>query len=318
MIGAADDLAGSATGDGAQGSVRGPGCASASYVGVGYKHEHFDDIRRTRPDIGFFEIHAENFMGDGGEPHARLEGLRRDYQISIHGVGLSIGGDEAVDSIHLARVKRLVDRYEPTAFSEHLAWSRLDGRFYNDLLPIPYTSGTLSRVAANIERVQDALGRRILIENPATYLQFPESTLHETAFLVELARRTGCGLLLDIANVFVCASNHGFRAEDYLEQFPLSVVEEIHLAGFHVDEWSDERPLLIDSHSAPVSNEVWRLYETAIARIGPIPSVIEWDNRLPPWSTLLAEARRAGALIGRRAAASPGSQSEGARHAAAS
>jgi uncharacterized protein (UPF0276 family) len=309
-------LAGSATSGGARAHSRGRGCASASCFGVGYKHEHFDDIRQTHPQIGFFEIHAENFMGNGGEPHARLEWLRRDYQISIHGVGLSIGGDEAVDALHLARVKRLVDRYEPTAFSEHLAWSRLDGCFYNDLLPIPYTRETLSRVADNVERVQDALGRRILIENPATYLQFPESTLHETAFLTELAQRTGCGLLLDIANAFVCAANHAFQAEDYLEQFPLSAVEEIHLAGFHVDEGPDEEPLVIDSHSAPVAEEVWRLYETAIARIGPIPSMIEWDNRLPPWSTLFDEARRAEALVSRRAAARPGNRIEGARHAA--
>lgn len=311
-------MAGAGTSNGAPSGFGGWGRASTAYFGVGYKHEHFDDIRRTRPRIDFFEIHAENFMGNGGEPHARLEWLRRDYQISIHGVGLSIAGDEPVDALHLAKVKRLVDRYDPMNFSEHLAWSRLNDCFYNDLLPIPYTQGTLSSVAANVERVQDALGRRILIENPATYLQFPESTLDETAFLAELAKRTGCGLLLDIANVFVCAANHGFQAEAYLDQFPLSAVEEIHLAGFHVDEGPEEQPLVIDSHSAPVSDEVWGVHEKLIARIGPNPSVIEWDNRVPPWSTLVAEARRAEALVSRRIATSPESQIEGEPHAAGS
>ena len=311
-------MTGFGTRNGARRGFEGWGCASAAYFGVGYKHEHFEDIRRTRPRIDFFEIHAENFMGHGGEPHARLEWLRRDYQISIHGVGLSIAGDEPVDALHLARVKRLVDRYDPTTFSEHLAWSRLNDCFYNDLLPIPYTQGTLSRVAANVERVQDALGRRILIEHPATYLQFPEATLHETAFLAELARRTGCGLLLDIANVFVCAFNHGFQAEAYLEQFPLSDVEEIHLAGFHVDEGAEDQPLVIDSHSTPVSDEVWGLYEKLIARIGPVPSVIEWDNCVPPWSTLVEEAHHAEALVTRRTATSPRNQIEGAPHAAGS
>jgi uncharacterized protein len=227
--------------------LRGPDRLAAGYLGVGYKHQYFEEIRDTRPDIGFFEIHAENFMGAGGEPHARLEWLRRDYQIFIHGVGLSLGGGANLDKAHLERVRRLIDRYQPAIFSEHLAWSSHEGRYFNDLLPFPYAHETLLSVAANVQRVQDALGRRILIENPATYVQFTESTLDETAFLQELAQRTGCGLLLDITNAYISAANHGFPTENYLECFPLFAVEEIHLAGFHVDKAPGKETLLIDS-----------------------------------------------------------------------
>jgi uncharacterized protein len=310
----ADILAGFAMLDCDQTRSADRGGGAAAYVGVGYKHEHFDDISRTHPDVGFFEIHAENFMGDGGEPHARLEWLRHDYEISIHGVGLSIAGTDCIDETHLQRVKRLVDRYEPVAFSEHLAWSRAGGAFYSDLLPIPYTRCALNRVVDNVGRVQDALGRKILLENPATYLQFSESIIPETDFLAELVRRTGCGLLLDVANVLVCAANHDFRTRDYLERFPLSAVEEIHLAGFHVDAGSDGQPLLIDSHSAVVSDEVWRLYQGVIARIGRTPTLIEWDNDLPDWSTLLMEAQHAETLMNCRSARGAGTN--GARHAA--
>ena len=283
-------------------------------VGVSYKHEHFDDICRERPDIGFFEVHAENFMGSGGEPHARLERLRRDFPLSLHGVGLSIGGRAPLVERHLDRLKRLVERYEPALLSEHLAWSTHGGRFYNDLLPFPYTRATLTRVAANVQRVQETLGRRILIENPATYIQFAESDLHEAEFLAELARRTGCGLLLDVANIFVSAMNHDFDACAYLDLFPMHAVEEIHLAGYHVDAATDGEELLIDSHSAPVAAPVWRLYETVLGRSGPIPTLIEWDNHVPPWPVLLGEAQRAATQMRDSVAAEI--KAAGGRHAA--
>ncbi len=273
-------------------------------AGLGFKAQHLPDILATRPRLGFFEVHAENHMGAGGRPQRDLERLHADYALSIHGVGLSIGGAGPLDADHLARLKALVDRHQPESFSEHLAWSSHGGAYLNDLLPLPYTPETLSRVAEHIEQVQAVLGRRMLLENPATYLTFADSTILETDFLGELVRRTGCGLLLDVNNVFVSAINQGFDPRDYLARFPMAAVGEIHLAGHEADRLPGG-PLLIDSHGAPVAEPVWALYAEVIAAIGPRPTLIEWDNDVPDFATLLAEAGRAAAIL------------EGPRHALA-
>ncbi len=266
--------------------------------GLGFKPEHFPAIRETRPELGFFEIHAENYMGAGGPPHRQLTALRRDYAISLHGVGLSIGGPGRLDRDHLARLRVLVDRYQPESFSEHLAWSSHGAEYLNDLLPLPYTTETLTIICNHIDEVQETLGRQMLLENPATYVLFEQSTLAETDFLSEIARRTGCGLLLDINNVFVSCTNHHADPRAYLAAFPLARVGEIHLGG-HASEDLPSGPLLIDDHGSPVADPVWRLYAETVARTGPLPTLIEWDNDVPPFAELLAEAQRAGAILGR-------------------
>jgi uncharacterized protein (UPF0276 family) len=262
-------------------------------VGVGFKPEHFETIVDTRPGLGFFEVHAENYMGGGGAPHRRLDAIRERYPLSLHGVGLSIGSPGPLDRAHLQRLAAVAKRFEPTLVSEHLAWSTHEGAFLNDLLPLPYTDETLARVSAHIDEVQNALGRTMLLENPSTYVVFAESTWAETDFLREIARRTGCGLLLDVNNVFVSAVNHGFDPELYLADFPLTAVGEIHLAGCADDSDDAGLPLLIDAHNSPVRDPVWSLYSTTIRRLGATPTLIEWDNDVPAWSTLLGEARRA-------------------------
>ncbi len=261
-------------------------------AGVGFKGEHFRDIDRSAPDVGFFEVHAENFMGAGGPSHAQLTRIRRDYPLSVHGVGLSIGGAQPLDREHLRRVKVVIERYEPALFSEHLAWSTHGTSFLNDLLPLPYNDATLRRVEAHVQEIQETLGRSILLENPATYLQFDSSDYSEIEFLTEIVRRTGCRLLLDVNNVYVCAVNHAFAAEAYIDAFPVSHVEEIHLAGYAEDVDEVGERLLIDAHCAQVSDPVWRLYERALARRGPVATLIEWDNDMPPWSVLFNEAMR--------------------------
>ena len=266
--------------------------------GLGFKPEHFPAIRETRPELGFFEIHAENYMGAGGPPHRQLTALRRDYAISLHGVGLSIGGPGRLDRDHLARLRVLVDRYQPESFSEHLAWSSHGAEYLNDLLPLPYTTETLTIICNHIDEVQETLGRQMLLENPATYVLFEQSTLAETDFLSEIARRTGCGLLLDINNVFVSCTNHHADPRAYLAAFPLARVGEIHLGG-HASEDLPSGPLLIDDHGSPVADPVWTLYAETVARTGPLPTLIEWDNDVPPFAELLAEAQRAGAILGR-------------------
>ena len=259
-------------------------------AGVGFKPEHFADILSEPQPLGFFEVHAENYMGAGGPPHAQLGKLREDFALSIHGVGLSIGSMQPLDRDHLARLKRLCDRYQPDSFSEHLAWSTHDSVFLNDLLPLPYTQETLDRVVEHVGQVQDALGRQMLLENPATYLLFADSTIEETDFLTTVARRTGCSLLLDVNNVFVAATNHNLDPYDYIGRFPLDAVREIHLSG-HSETIDDlGAPLLIDSHDTPVKDPVWVLYETVIGRIGPVASLVEWDNDVPAWSVLRGEA----------------------------
>ncbi|MFN3279060.1 MAG: DUF692 domain-containing protein [Paracoccus hibiscisoli] len=265
-------------------------------AGLGFKPQHFAAIRRDPNPPAFFEVHAENYMGAGGLPHAQLTALRADHAISVHRVGLSIGGEGPLDGAHLARLRALCDRYQPESFSEHLAWSSHGTEYLNDLLPLPYTPATLDRVCDHIDRVQEALGRPMLLENPATYLLFAASTLPETEFLARIAARTGCGLLLDVNNVFVSCTNHRADPRAYLADFPMQAVAEIHLGG-HAAEDLPGGPLLIDSHGAAVADPVWTLYAAVIARIGPCPTLVEWDNDLPDWPVLAAEAARADRIL---------------------
>lgn len=262
-------------------------------AGAGLKPQHYDDILGALPDIGWFEVHAENYMGAGGPPHHYLERVRERYPLSLHGVGLSIGGAGPLNEGHLRRLKALVERYEPGLFSEHLAWSTHGDHFLNDLLPLPYTEQTLAHVARHVAQVQEVLGRRILIENPSTYVQFSASEMSEVEFLRELVRRSGCGLLLDVNNVYVSATNHDFDAAAYIDAFPVDHVGEIHLAGHATFEDDAGAPLLIDAHDRNVADAVWALYERAIRRCGSLPTLIEWDNDIPAWEVLFAEAQRA-------------------------
>ncbi len=266
-------------------------------AGIGLKPEHFREILAAAPDVGFFEIHAENYMVDGGPFHHYLSRIRERYPLSIHGVGLSIGGESPLNDDHLDRLATLLDRYQPESFSEHLAWAGHGEVFLNDLLPVPYHAATLARVCSHIDRVQDRLRRRMLLENPATYVEFSASTMAETEFIAEIVRRTGCGLLLDVNNVYVSCVNHGRNPYDYIRALPLDPVAEIHLAGFarEVDAAGD--PLLIDSHGAPVAQAVWDLYRYALEALGPVPTLIERDNDIPALSVLLDEAHQAERML---------------------
>ena len=271
----------------------------AGLAGTSFKPEHLQAILTGPKRRGFFEVHAENYMGAGGPPHRVLGAIRRDYPLSLHGVCMSIGGPQPLDRAHLARFRDLVRRYEPALVSEHLAWSTHERVYYNDLLPLPYTKATLATVCDHIDEVQKAIGRRLLLENPSTYVLYREQTMSETEFIRAIARRAGCRLLLDVNNVFVSATNHGFSPLEYVSDFPLGLVGEIHLAG-HAEESDDKGELLlIDSHDRPVADAVWALYETVIARAGPIPTLIEWDSEIPGWPRLEAEAAAAQALLNR-------------------
>jgi len=265
--------------------------------GVGYKPQHFNDLLNDPGSAGWLEVHAENYMGAGGRPIAQLRHLAERFPLSIHGVGLSIGCEGRLDADHLARLKHLVGWANPASFSEHLAWSTHDAAFLNDLLPLPYTDKTLSRVSDHIDEVQEVVGQRMLLENPSSYLAFDESTYEETDFLREIARRTGCGLLLDVNNVFVSATNLGTDPVSYIDAFPLDLVGEIHLAGHDEDHDDHGKPLLIDSHGREVAGPVWALYEHVLAKGGPRPSLIEWDTDVPEWPVLEAEAQRAARLL---------------------
>jgi uncharacterized protein (UPF0276 family) len=269
--------------------------------GIGFKPQHFDAVLADESFTGFVEVHAENYMGAGGMPHAMLRRLRERHALSVHGVGLSIGSPEPLDKAHLARLKALCDRYQPASFSEHLAWSSHGEVYFNDLLPLPYTEQTLDRIVSHVDEVQDTLHREMMLENPSTYLQFAESAIPETDFLGEIARRTGCGLLLDVNNVFVQAVNHGTSPEAYLAAFPLAHVKEIHLGGHDAQQDETGAPLLIDAHGAPVADPVWALYESVVVRTGPLPTLIEWDNDVPDWPVLANEAHAAGAILARHA-----------------
>ena len=266
-------------------------------AGLSLKPEHYAEILSSSPAIGFFEIHAENYMGDGGPPHRYLSAIAEHYPLSLHGVGLSIGGGRPLDKEHLARLRRLIDRYRPASFSEHLAWSTHESAYFNDLLPLPYTPETLDRVSSHVAEVQDALGTRMLVENPSTYMIFEDSSIDEIDFLATISERTGCGLLLDVNNVMVSAINHRLDPYDYIRRFPVEKVGEIHLAGY--DEAEDEagERLAIDAHASPVRPDVFDLYEFTLGLTGPVPTLVEWDNDVPDFATLQAEADRVEAAL---------------------
>jgi uncharacterized protein len=280
-------------------TLRFPDHPIVGQAGTSFKHEHLAAIMTGEKPSGFFEVHAENYMGAGGPPHRALEAIRENSPVSLHGVCMSIGGPQPLDRDHIARFKSLVERYEPALVSEHLAWSTHENTFFNDLLPLPYTKDTLNHVCSHIDEVQEVIGRPILLENPSTYVTFRESTMSETDFIRSIAQRTGCGLLLDVNNVFVSATNHGYSALDYLSDFPLARIGEIHLAG-HAEQADDEGELLlIDSHDGPVADAVWKLYEIVIRRCGPVPTLIEWDSNIPDWPVLKAEAAAAQRILDR-------------------
>ncbi len=264
----------------------------SAQAGVGLRHPHMLEFASGSPSAAWLEIHSENFLAPGGPRMAQLEAARSHYPISCHGVGLSLGSAEGVSDAHLARLRTLIERVEPVLVSEHLSFSVIDGIYVNDLLPLPYTEEALDTVAANIAHAQDTLGRQILLENPSSYLAFTHSTISEWEFLDAVTQRTGCGLLLDVNNVYVSAVNNGFDAEQYLDAIPAHAVGEIHLAG-HLVDGDGEDQVLIDTHGDTVCDAVWRLYEHVIQRIGPRPTLIEWDTDIPELGVLLSEADRA-------------------------
>lgn len=264
---------------------------ATALAGIGLRSPHVDEIIATRPEVGWLEIHAENYLG-GGPALRALERIRRDYPISVHGVGLSLGSAEGLDARHLTRVRALVERLQPALVSEHLSWSIAGGAYLNHLLPLPYTDEALALVAGHVSRVQDALGRAILVENPSSYLRFADSPIPEPAFLAELARRTGCRLLCDVNNIYVSCRNFGLDPATWVDAMPASAVAEIHLAGHSVND-ADGQPILIDDHGSRVAEPVWDLYARLLARIGTAPTLVEWDTDIPALPVLLAEARSA-------------------------
>jgi uncharacterized protein len=263
-------------------------------AGIGLRSPHAAAIMARLPPVGFLEVHAENYM-TGSPALAVLENLRRDYPIGLHGVGLSLGSAGALDTRHLARFQSLADRLEPAFVSEHMAWCGTTGTYFNNLLPLPYTEEALEVFCEHVDQAQNTLGRRLLVENPAAYLRFCHSTIDEVEFLDAVVAQTGCGLLCDVNNMYVNAQNFGFDPVAYLDALPPEAVAEIHLAGHHYSD-ADGRPMLIDDHGSPICEAVWALYVQAIARFGRIPTLIEWDTRIPPLDVLLAEAGRADLL----------------------
>lgn len=262
-------------------------------TGIGLKPEHFSELIRQKPDLGFIEIHAENYLVAGGPMHSGLRALCEQYPLSIHGVGMSVGGEQPLDQHHLQQVAGLVERYQPHVFSEHLAWSTHGDWFLNDLLPLPYNEATLARVCDHIDQVQNVLRRPMLLENPSTYLEFTTSTMSETAFISAVIQRTGCGLLLDVNNLYISAVNHNRCPWQMLRELPLNRVGEIHLAGYAESIDGAGARLLIDSHDNAVSDPVWELYEETLGYTGAVATLIEWDSYIPPLERLLQEADRA-------------------------
>lgn len=273
-------------------------------AGIGLRAPHFDAVLEQLPDVAWFEVHSENFFGIaddqlGGKPLAYLERVREQYPISLHGVGLSLGSTDALNQSHLKKLKQLIHHIEPGLISEHLSWSSIDGRYFNDLLPLPYTEASLSHVVDRVSETQDLLGRQILIENASSYLEFSSSTIPEWEFVVALAQRSGCKILLDVNNVYVNAMNHGFDPLLFVQSLPAVLVDEIHLAG-HTVKTLDEGVLLIDTHDQLVCPAVWDLYAATVMHVGEVPTLIEWDSNLPELEVLLAEAHRADAIAGGR------------------
>jgi len=257
-------------------------------AGIGLRAAHVRDVLSMRPRTPWFEVHSENYFADGGPALAALARIRADYPVSLHGVGLSLGSTDPLDGAHLAKLQRLIARVEPSLVSEHLCWSSVDGRHFNDLLPLPYTREALEHVCARVSRVQDVLGRELLVENVSSYLAFADATMPEWEFVAALAHRTGCRLLLDVNNVYVNAVNHGFDPDAYIAALPAAAVAEIHLAGVETTAAG-----LVDTHGAPVAQDVWDLYARTLARLGPRPTLIEWDTAIPAFAVLEAEAATA-------------------------
>jgi uncharacterized protein len=265
--------------------------ASLPKAGIGLRFQHHRAILDERPPVGFVEVHSENCLG-GGPAIKHLEAARREYPVSLHGVGLSLGSAEGLNGNHLQRVCALADRIDPLFVSDHISWSVTGGVYLNDLLPLPYTEEALAIFCANVQEMQEALKRPVLVENPSTYLQFAHSTISEWEFVAEISKRTGCGLLLDVNNIYVSACNHGFDSGKYLQAMPRSAVREIHLAG-HTAKQVGDQTLRIDDHGSAVCEEVWALYGEAIRLLGPVPTLIEWDSRIPPLAEIVAEAAKA-------------------------
>jgi uncharacterized protein (UPF0276 family) len=261
-------------------------------AGIGLRFQHHQAVVETKPDIGWLEVHTENYMG-GGTPLRYLDAVRRDYPISLHGVGLSLGSAEGLDRTHLERIRRVAERIEPALMSEHIAWSTVAGTYLADLLPLPMTEEALAVVCRHVDETQDYLKRRILVENPSTYIGFGHSTIPEWEFVTAVAQRTGCGILCDVNNIYVSAHNHGWEASAYVAALPPALIGEIHLAGHSVRPLADGGTLRIDDHGSRVIAEVWALYEAALNRFGPVPTLIEWDNQVPALDVLLDEARQA-------------------------
>ena len=266
-------------------------------AGVGLRFRHHQEVLDSHPAAAWFEVHTENYMG-GGSGSAVLDAIRRDYPLSLHGTGLSLGSAEGLDAVHLAKVREVVERIEPALVSEHLSFSVAGGNYLADLLPLPMTEEALEIVCRNVAQVQECLKRQILLENPSTYLQFRHSTIPECEFLAQVAKRSGCGILCDVNNIYVSACNHGWRPSTYLAALPARAVGEIHLAGHSARKIDDRRTIRIDDHGSRVAPEVWALYAEALARLGPVPTLIEWDTDVPPMAVLLEEAAHAAALIG--------------------
>lgn len=264
-------------------------------AGIGLRAQHHLHVLSEWPRIGWFEAHSENYFADGGSHVECLARIRARYPVSLHGVGLSLGSTDPLNRAHLSKLRRVIARFEPALVSEHLSWSSVGGRFANDLLPLPYTDEALEHVSLRIAQTQDALGRRILIENVSSYLEFNASTLTEWAFLAGVAAESGCGILLDLNNIHVAAHNHGFSSREYLQAIPREAVQELHLAGHDRIEL-DGRDLLIDTHGAPVCPAVWDLYREALRRFGDVPTLIEWDTDIPAFDVLQAEASKADSL----------------------
>lgn len=262
-------------------------------AGIGLRADHYQDILDTLPDIGWLEVHSENYFGDGGRPLYYLEKVAQHYPLSLHGVGMSIGSTDKLNINHLEKLKKLIDRFQPGLVSEHLSWGSFQGKYFNDLFPMPYTSEALKHMVNQVNYVQNYLGRQILIENVSSYLEFECSSIPEWDFITELADKTGCGILLDVNNIYVSACNHGIDANQFINSIPTTHVKEIHLAGHTKKHFDDGTVILIDTHNDRIIDQVWNLYQSAIGRFSNTPTLIEWDTDLPPLAVLLEEAHKA-------------------------
>ncbi len=268
-------------------------------AGVGLRAEHYQEIIKLKPDIAWFEVHSENYFSKGGKPHYYLEIIRQNYPLSFHGIGLSLGSSDELNLHHLKQLKILIERYEPYFVSEHLCWSSINNKYFNDLLPLPYNEESLNHITDRINKVQDYLNRKILIENITSYLQFTHSSMVEYEFINLIAQKTGCGIVLDINNLFINSINHQWDVKDYIKNINSKYIQEIHLAGF-TENLLDNGSILIDTHDKPVAYDVWEVYLFALHIIGNKPTLIEWDKNLPPLDILLNEANKANYILKNR------------------